>query len=280
MNISIFDYVEIRPLSRFGLTGNFWTIHIDTLIYTWAAMLILFVLVLVGSFFLKRKINVVALVTEQAVDFFIDLCKESLGKSFKYNYFAFIAAIFFFTLFCCLVGLLPYLKESTKDLNTTLAIAFMSFLFVQYQKIKVKGIRSFFKGFIEPFFVLLPLNIIGEFAKIISMSFRLFGNILGGGVIYLIVLGVVLSYKVLFMSLAIVALVVSFIINKLVDLNKHRNIKIILNTVLGVVFSLAWLQMFFGVFEGFVQAFVVTMLTVTYLAVGIHDENEVAKEGS
>jgi len=278
MNISIFDYTEIRPLSKLGLTGNFWTIHIDTLIYTWVAMLILFILVLVGNFFLKRKINVVALVTEQAIDFFINLCKESLGKSFKYNYFAFVSAIFFFTLFCCLVGLLPYFEEATKDLNTTLAIASMSFLYVQYQKIKVNGVSSFLKEFIEPFFILLPLNVIGEVAKVISMSFRLFGNILGGSVIYFIVLGVVFSYKVLFMSLAIIALLAFFIINKMVNLSKHRNIKIILNSVLGIVFSLAWLQMFFGVFEGFVQAFVVTMLTVTYLAVGIHEEDDVAKE--
>jgi F-type H+-transporting ATPase subunit a len=48
---------------------------------------------------------------------------------------------------------------------------------------KAKGIGAYLKGFAEPIFILLPLNIIGELATPISLSFRLFGNILGGVII-------------------------------------------------------------------------------------------------
>ncbi|MFH1644617.1 MAG: FoF1 ATP synthase subunit a [bacterium] len=278
MNISIFEYWAVRPLAKFGLTGKFWDIHLDTLIYTWAAMLLLFGVSLVGVYFIKRKINIVSLLTEQGVDFFINLTKESMGSTFTYKHFAFIATMFFYTLFCCLIGLFPYLEESTKDLNTTLALAIISFLYVHYQKIKYKGLKGYLKEYIEPFFVLLPLNVIGEIAKVISMSFRLFGNILGGGIIFFIVVEVIRVYKIPFMIFTLVVLASYFIINKFVDLNAHRILKIHLYTFLGLIFSLAWLQMFFGVFEGVVQAFVITMLTITYLAVGIHNEDEVVNQ--
>lgn len=276
MNISIFEYWVIKPFAKLGLTSKFWSIHLDTLIYSWAAMLLLFSVALIGRYFINKKINIVSLLTEQAVDFFINLTKESLGSTFTFVHFAFVSSIFFFTLFNCLIGLFPYLEESTKDLNTALAIALVSFLYVHYQRIKYKGFKNYLKEYGQPFIVLLPLNIIGEMAKVISMSFRLFGNILGGGIIFFIVVEVIRIYKIPFMIFTLVVLIAALIINQFVDLNKHKILKINLYTFLCLVFSLAGLQMFFGVFEGVVQAFVITMLTITYLAVGIQNEDDIA----
>ena len=275
MNISIFEYKVIKPLAKFGLTSKFWDIHLDTLIYTFAAMLLLFAVSLIGMHFIKKKINVISLLTEQAVDFFINLCQESLGSTFTFAHFAFVSSLFFFTLFNCLIGLFPYMEESTKDLNTTLALALISFLYVHYQRIKYKGFKNYLKEYTQPFIVLLPLNLIGEIAKVISMSFRLFGNILGGGIIFFIVVEVVRLYKIPFMIFTLIVLILSVFIKMFVDLNKHKVLKKSLYVLVGVVFSLAGLQMFFGVFEGLVQAFVIAMLTITYLAVGIQDENDV-----
>ena len=274
MKINIFDYNEITPFADFGLTGKFWSIHIDTLIYTWAGMFLLLLFVLLARLFMKRKMNAVSWLVEQVIGFFVDLCKESFGGNFKHEYFAFVSTIFFFTLFSCLVGLLPFLEESTKDLNTTFALGLISFLYVHYQKIKHNGIVKYLKEFTEPFIVLLPLNLVGELAKIASMSFRLFGNILGGSIIFLIVLQVVGAYKIWFMALSFITLIATFIVNKTIKLEDHKWLKITLYSMLGVVFFLASMQMFFGVFEGIIQAFVITMLTITYLAVGVGDENE------
>lgn len=276
MKISIFDDVVLNPLYKWGLKSNFWGIHIHTLIYTWIGMLLLFSLVIIGKIFLKKQLNVISLVTEQAVEFLQNLCQESFGSKFRYQYFYFIATIFFFTLSGCLVGLLPFVDESTKDLNTAFALGSLSFLYVQYQKIKVHGFIAFLKEFTQPFFILLPLNIIGELAKVASMSFRLFGNILGGSIIFLIAIEALKPYKIWFVGITLGILLVYVISKKVLNPEKSKKQKFFL-TLLGwslfAVFAISGAQMFFGIFEGFVQSFVLTMLTVTYLAVAIQDED-------
>ena len=278
MKIAIFDEKAIKPFEFLGLTGDFWGVNIATLRNTWIAMFILFTLVLAARFFLKKDLNPVALVFEKVVGFFDNLCRESFGGQFEYKYFAFTSTIFFFTLFCCLVGLLPHVEESTKDLNTAFALGSMSFFYVQYQKIRIHGILSYLKEFTEPFFILLPLNIIGEFAKILSMSFRLFGNILGGSIILLIMINALATYKVYFMIFSLIALLTYWIVNKIVDLQSHKILSMILKINLIAVFFVAGTQMFFGIFEGVVQSFVLTMLTITYLAVGIQSGEVVLGE--
>lgn len=84
----------------------------------------------------------------------------------------------------------------TSDLNTNLTYAVMVFVISQYFGIKSKGIKEWFKGFLEPVPFLLPMNIIGELAKPVSHSLRLFGNITGGGI-----LGLTLSYFVKYLFL-------------------------------------------------------------------------------
>ncbi|MGC8903144.1 MAG: F0F1 ATP synthase subunit A [Fervidobacterium sp.] len=84
----------------------------------------------------------------------------------------------------------------TSDLNTNLTYALMVFIISQSFGIKAKGIKEWFKGFLEPVPFLLPMNIIGELAKPVSHSLRLFGNITGGGILVL-----TLSYFVKYMFL-------------------------------------------------------------------------------
>lgn len=278
MKIAIFDEKAIKLFEFFGLTGDFWGFNIDTLRNTWIAMFILFSLILIARLYLRKDLNPIALVFEKVVSFFDNLCRESFGGQFEYKYFAFTSTIFFFTLFCCLTGLLPYADEATKDLNTAFALGSMSFFYVQYHKIRVHGILAYLKEFTEPFFVLLPLNIIGEFAKIASMSFRLFGNILGGSIIFYIMVNALAAYKVYFMLFSLITLLSYWIVSKIVDLKKHKILSMILKMNLIAVFFVAGTQMFFGIFEGVVQAFVLTMLTITYLAVGIQTGDVVLGE--
>jgi F-type H+-transporting ATPase subunit a len=274
MDIKIFDDRVVSPFKWLGLKSAFWDINIYTLKDTWIAMIIIFALVLIGRFFLRKKLNPVALIFQKAVSFFDNLCRESFGVGFKYQYFAFASTIFFFTLFGCLVGLLPYTEEATKDLNTAFALGSLSFFYVQLQTIKVHGLLSYLKEFTQPFFILLPLNIIGELAKIASMSFRLFGNILGGAIILLILINGLDAYKHYFMIFALMFLVIYLVVNKCVNLSQHKVLNLSLLIGLILVFFVAGTQMFFGIFEGFVQSFVLTMLTITYLAVAVQDETE------
>lgn len=273
MNLELFDAHAIRPFAWLGLTGKFWEVSYWTVIYTWVGMAILCMLAYAARWAVRKNDGLGYIAVERIVMVFIDLCKDSF-RSFKINYFIFLSSVFFFTLFACLVGLIPFMDEATKDLNTTLALAVICFMYVQVQKIKVHGVGGFLKEFIEPFALLAPVNIIGELAKICSMSFRLFGNILGGGVIYMILLEFVGSFKGYFLgyvgfTLALVALVVYGLKE-----NTPDKLKKIVNIFVGVMFLMTWINIFFGIFEGLIQSFVLTMLTTTYLAIGTQGGDE------
>ncbi len=81
-----------------------------------------------------------------------------------------------------LIGLLGF-TPPTSDYNVTLALALITFFMTQYFGIKSFGFGGYIKNFFDPVPFLVPLNIIGEIANPISLSFRLFGNILSGGII-------------------------------------------------------------------------------------------------
>jgi F-type H+-transporting ATPase subunit a len=93
------------------------------------------------------------------------------------------------------IGILPHLEEPTKDLNTPLGLGIMGFIIAHYAGIKSKGIKMYLKEYCAPIFFMMPLNVIGELAKVVSISFRLFGNIMGGSIIILVVS--YLTYSVL-----------------------------------------------------------------------------------
>ena len=272
MKIAIFEYEKIYPLQKLGLTGDFWIMHIDTLVYTWYAMLVLLIVALIGRFFLlKREHSTVALAYEKLIGFFMNLCTESFN-SFNLNYFIFVTSLFFFTLFCCLIGLIPFLDESTKDLNTTFALGLTSFMYVQYQKIKVHGLMGYLSEFAQPFFLLAPINLVGELAKIASMSFRLFGNILGGSIIFTMLIQLVDIYKVYFLSYVAITLLLALLLEKVPFITRYSGVTKVVRATIFIMFLLTWAQMFFGIFHGLIQSFVITMLTVTYFAMGTVSE--------
>jgi len=136
---------------------------------------------------------------------------------------------------------IPWLKEPTTDLNTTIALGLISFFYTQAVSIKTRGLFQYIKGYFSPFFLMLPLNIIGKLASIVSLSFRLFGNIFGGAII--------------------------------TDLHFGLLEKSVVFQVLGIAsgFNLV-LKLFFGLFEGCLQAFVFTMLTLTYLSIALQTD--------
>lgn len=269
MNISIFEYQELQPLAWLGITGRFWTIHIDTLMYTWVGMICLFSLTLLGRWAIKKDGTLWYAAYEKLGTVLVDLNKESF-KEFNYPYFVFINSLLFFTLFNCMVGVLPFMDEATKDLNTTFAIALVSFTFVQYSRLKGAGILGYLKEFATPNIFFAPMHIIGEFAKIASMTFRLFGNILGGSLIFIMVVQFVSMYKIYFMPFSIATIILVWGLRRLGIANKFKALKIITTSILTIVFALSFLEIFFGIFEGLIQAFVLTMLTSTYLAMSGH----------
>jgi F-type H+-transporting ATPase subunit a len=116
-----------------------------------------------------------------------ELCEDALGAKMAKTYAPLITTLFLFLLLCNWIGIIPHMEEPTKDLNTTLSLGVLGFVVAHYVGIKSKGLKAYLKEYCEPMFFMAPLNVISELAKIVSISFRLFGNIMGGAIIILVV---------------------------------------------------------------------------------------------
>ncbi len=246
-HFAVFKEDVIRPLAKFGLTDPFWSINHHTILATWLVLLVLVILILASNFALKRQSNSFSFVMISFVAHFKDLIDQTLGE-FHFRHFTFIASIFIFILSCNLISLIPGVEEPTNDIMTTLALGITAFLYTQFSAIEANGLKHYLKGYLKPFFVMLPLNIISNLATIISISFRLFGNIFGGAVIS---------------NLWYSAIGKNFIF-ELIGIFSGINLTI---------------TVFFVLFEGLIQAFVFAMLSLTYLSLEVRTE-EVAPESA
>ncbi len=179
--------------------------------------------------------NIVELLIETMENFTI----QNMGEKYKYfgNWFF---GVFCFILVSNYMGLLSF-RSPTADLGTTLALALSTFTLIHFMGIKVnKG--GYFKGYLEPMPLLLPLNIIGELATPLSLSLRLFGNILGGTII----MGLVYS-----------------------AIESAGNI---IFQVVGFGLATPVLHAYFDIFAGFLQTFIFVILSMTFIRDKIGEE--------
>lgn len=208
--------------------GHNMTFNLDVILMTWIVIISL----LVFGFLATRNKRVipgpVQVVGELFVSQFFGLTEDALDKELGKKYGPLICALFMFLLLSDWIGMIPHLHEPTKDLNTPLSMGLMGFVIAHYAGIRAKGFKAYIKAYFEPIFFMMPLNLIGELAKVVSISFRLFGNIMGGSIIILVVS--YLTYSILLPP---------------------------------------FLNAFFGIFIGAIQAFVFTMLTIVYIAVQV-----------
>jgi len=228
-----------QPLLAYGFTHPFWSLNGTTLRDTWIVLGALLILAIPIKFILSHKRTVSRHLLTSFITYFMDLTDQSLG-AFSWNHFNFITSLFCFIFFCNIASLIPFMEEPTTDLNTTLALGIIAFIYTQVYAIKAHGIIEYLKEYCEPFFLMAPLHVVGKLATIVSIAFRLYGNIFGGARIT---------------SLYFSALKSSWIY-QLVGLCSVNMV----------------MFLFFGLFEGFLQAFVFTMLTVTYLSIAVHHE--------
>ena len=131
-------------------------------------------------------------VLEMAVSRMFSFVEGIIGPGGR-RYAPFVATLFFYILSLNLLGIIPGLRSPTSALNMTIALAICSFLYVQFQAIRQSGPWGYFKHFWgDPWwlgFLMFPIHIIGELAKPLSLSFRLFGNIFGEDKVIVILAG-------------------------------------------------------------------------------------------
>lgn len=191
-------------------------------------------------------------VLEQFVGMFDGLVSSSLEletREGNRKFLPLIFALFVFLLVANCFGFLPFWfsQEPTQDINTTLGLGLLGMFVATYCGIRAKGAVGYFMELLGPLFsqegatgfaaimgkasalFFFPLNIIGEIAKVVSISFRIFGNILGGSIIMIVISTLIYSFSPMLIGM----------------------------------------NLFFVFFVGTVHAFVFTMLTLTYIAVAI-----------
>ncbi len=157
----------------------------DTTIGGWIITAILLII----AFFAGRKIKKVSetdspgyfqTALEWGMEALQNMANGILGKN-AHRFINYIGTIFLFILFCNLSGLFG-LRAPTADFGVTFLLGMFTFFIVQYQGLKNRGVRHFTSLF-QPVPLLFPINLIGEVANPISISLRLFANLLAGVII-------------------------------------------------------------------------------------------------
>ena len=183
----LFDVSEVSVGQHFYWTFGNYQVHGQVLITTWFVLSLIILLSLLGNRDLKRIPSGFQNLTEYITEFIRDLAKTQIGEEESVAWVPFLGTIFLFIFVSNWSGaLLPWrlielphgeLAAPTNDINTTVALALLTSIAYFYAGLRKKGL-GYFKRYIEPAAFLLPINVLEDFTKPLSLSFRLFGNIL------------------------------------------------------------------------------------------------------
>lgn len=162
---------------KWGVTHG----DLNNVMNTWLVMAIL----LICAVLVKNKLEMIPRGSqnfwEVVVSTLEDIVVQTMGEHGR-SYFPLIASLALFILSCNLIGIIPWFQSSTNNLNTTLALALVAFVTTHYVGLKAHG-THYVKHFLGPvpwlIPLMLPIELIGHFSRILSLSFRLFGNIMG-----------------------------------------------------------------------------------------------------
>ena len=290
MNMSVdgaFIYFTIPIFGGIPITQTTVSFLLVTVFLCWAC-------VYLGKNLKKRPDGKQVLV-EKGVMMLKNMVVESMGEH-NAHWTPFIGWIFLSSICGSLIGLTGFLRSATADLSCTIVWALMVTAIIWYNNIKNNGFLGWLKGFTEPIVVMTPMNIISEIAQPVSMAFRHFGNVAGGGVITaLIYTSLSLASTALLNLITGSGWLVSGIllilgIGLFLLWNRSRKklplIFGILSGVLGLFGLLqatgilagvpilalgipAVLSCYFDLFSGFVQAYVFTLLTMVYISASL-----------
>lgn len=209
----------------------------ETVTITWGIMAFLVVGSILLTKNLQRMPSRVQVLVEMFVQTIYNLTKSTMGED-KVGFAPYMGTLILYLACANLAGLVG-LRPPTADLNTTLGLALITFAMIHFNGIRKKGLFGYLKGFTEPFILLTPINLIGEVATPVSLSFRLFGNIVGGMIIMTLLYGALgaATQAVIGTSIPILAVGIPSLLN-----------------------------LYFDLFSGLLQTFIFAMLTMVFVA--------------
>lgn len=241
---------------------------------------------------LKKRPDGKQVLVEKGVLMLHNMVVDTMGEH-NAKFLPLIGTFFLSSIFGSLIGMTGFLRSATADLSVPLVWAITVTAVIWYNNIKNNGFVGWLKGFTEPVVVMTPMNIVSEIAQPVSMAFRHFGNVAGGGVITSIL------YTALTMasSLALNAIassgwavaVVLLAVGAALLFAGSKKHKLVLKIFAGIFLALglfgllqalgilsgvpifafgipAVLSVYFDIFSGFVQALVFSLLSMVYIA--------------
>ena len=155
----------------------------STVVNTWIMMAFL----AVGAYFVGKSLKIRPGMFQNAIEWLEEaiqgLISENIESENTNLFFPVVATLAIFIGVANLLGLIPGLHSPTPDINTPIAMALIVFVTVPYFGIKTRGLWGYLKHYVQPIFIMLPIEIASEIARTFSLTFRLFGNILGEEII-------------------------------------------------------------------------------------------------
>ncbi len=171
---------EISPRAVFNIGPLQVT---STVVNTW----IMIGLLGFAAFWIGRSFKVRPGMFQNAIELFESairgLIAENIGSKNSNLFFPVVATLALFVGTSDLLGLIPGLQSPTPDINTPLALALVVFISVPYFGIRTRGLWGYLKHYVQPIFIMLPIELASEIARTFSLTFRLFGNIMGEEII-------------------------------------------------------------------------------------------------
>lgn len=278
-----------RILATFENVPLFGTVQItQTLLVAWLVLIIVSALCIwLGSGLKVTGISRKQAVAEMAYNALVNFVRGNMGPEFD-RYIPLVGAIFVTSIFSNLISLLG-IWSPTADLMTELAWGIVVFVLITYHKIKANGLGGYLKGFLDPIFILLPINIMSECFTPVSMACRHFGNILSGTVISALIYAALTTASAalfhllgsqLYVGIAVAAAGAALIVLGKKSKKKFPFVVGIIAAILGALgvltclgVSYPWLtvgipaipSLYFDWFGGCIQAFIFCTLTTLFI---------------
>lgn len=230
--------------------GRWGNVHGDTIVTTWVVMMFaLLFFAWVGASYRSAYQTRRQVVVEGVVNYIADLATSTLGSKGE-PFVPFFIALFVFIFLLNQFGMLPFKAfglpfggSPTADLNTTVPLALIVFFMTWVVGFRKAGIKHF-AHLAKPNWPLLPINVLEELVRPVTLAARLFFNIFVGELLFLIVASLIESRVTIgSLDLSLVVSVVPFFIQ------------------------------FFNFFVGTIQAFVFTLLAIVYLSLSLGDDH-------
>lgn len=214
------------------------TFNPKTLIMTWITMALVALFGIAATRNMSlRKPKGAQNILEMVYEFIRGLVNENIDPKKGAALLSITVTYFIFILFANLIGLVPTLGSPTADYNTNFALALCTFFLIYIYGIRYKGI-GYFKHYIKPYVFFLPITLIEDIAKPITLTFRLYGNIYAGEVLIAVLLGLLGGW---------------------------------IHVFGGFIASVAWLS--FSIFVGCIQAFIFTILSIVFVSQAVADDH-------